>query len=63
MHLSTILERLSPVGVALCVVGIALNLWAPRLCARHEKAVLPVKFAGLALVLVATLILLDFIPV
>ncbi len=60
-------QRLSVPGLVLLTAGVALCFGAGKLCRlvgkeKGEKWVLPVKITGLALVIFAALILLDFIP-
>lgn len=62
-----VLSRLSVPGIALLLVGAVLCVQATRLCRfvlrdRGERAVLPVRIAGLVLALLGALILLDVFP-
>ncbi len=59
-----ILSRLSPVGIVLMVVGAALCYMAKPLAKRvlkteSEKTVNILKFAGLGLVAMAALVIMD----
>ena len=60
-------SRLSIPGLVLLVLGAAAIFGAPKLCARlfrqgGERAIMPVKVAGLVLAVLGALILLDLIP-
>jgi len=62
-----VLSRLSVPGVILVVVGAVLCFAAPGLSARlwkrgGERAVTPMKVAGLAMAVLGALILLDVFP-
>lgn len=66
MDSAKILERLSPGGMALLVIGALLGYFGGRIAKKvfpmsEARMTLIIKGAGLALVLVAALILLDFI--
>ena len=61
------LSRVSVPGITLLLVGAVLCVQATRLCRfvlhdRGERAVLPVRIAGLVLALLGALILLDVFP-
>lgn len=60
-------QRLSVPGLIVLAVGILLITQAAKLCRlalkeKGEKVILPLKIFGLVLVVLAALILLDFIP-
>lgn len=60
-------SRLSVPGITLLLVGVLTCTQAAKLCRlvwkdKGERAILPVKFAGLAAALLGALILLDLIP-
>ncbi len=62
-----IMERLSVPGLVVLAVGVLLIVQSAKLCRlvlkeKGEKAILPLKLFGLLLVVLAALILLDFIP-
>ncbi len=62
-----VLSRLSVPGVALLVIGAALCFAAPGLSRRlfkrgGERAVTPLKVAGLVTAIAGALILMDLIP-
>ena len=62
-----VLSRLSVPGITLLLVGAVICVQATRLCRfvlhdRGERAVLPVRIAGLVLALLGALILLDVFP-
>lgn len=62
-----VLARLSIPGLALVVMGVLLCTQAPKLCKlvwkeRGDRAVVPLKVAGVIMTLLGALILLDFIP-
>ena len=67
MDWQKVLSRLSVPGVTLLLAGVVVCVQATRLCRlvlgdRGERAVLPVRLAGLALALLGALILLDVFP-
>ena len=67
MDWDKVLSRLSVPGVTLLLAGVVLCVQAIRLCrlvpgGRGDRAVLPVRLAGLVLALAGALILLDVFP-
>ena len=68
MYWQGVLERLSIPGLCLLAAGAVLGYGAKWLAAKlpwlgGERAVVPVKVAGLVLALAVALILLDIIPI
>ena len=60
-------SRLSIPGLALVALGALLCYEAPKLCRlvfkeRGDRAVTPMKVAGVVIALLGALVLLDFIP-
>lgn len=67
MSWDRIVERLSVPGLVILAVGVAMVTQAAKICRlvfkeKGEKAVMPAKIVGLALTVLAVVILLDFIP-
>ena len=67
MDWQKVLSRLSVPGVTLLLAGVVVCVQATRICRLvlgdwGERAVLPVRLAGLALALLGALILLDVFP-
>jgi hypothetical protein len=61
-------SRLSVPGITLMVMGALLSFEAPKLCTlvskkEGERAIAPMKVAGLLLAVLGALILLDVIPI
>jgi hypothetical protein len=68
MYWQGVLSRLSIPGLCLLALGAALGYGAKWICGKvlkqgGERAVVPVKVAGLLMALVGALILLDIIPI
>ncbi len=68
MYWQNVLSRLSIPGLCLLALGAALGYGAKWVGGKlfkqgGERAVVPLKVAGLALALVGALILLDIIPI
>ncbi len=68
MYWQNVLSRLSIPGLCLMVLGAALGYGAKWLGGKvfkrgGERAVVPLKVAGLVLALAGALILLDIIPI
>lgn len=61
MYWQTVRSRLSIPGLALLLLGAVVCMLAPRYV-RRERAALAARLGGLALAVLGTLILLDFIP-
>ncbi|MEG2355548.1 MAG: hypothetical protein RSC40_01185 [Clostridia bacterium] len=62
-----VLSRLSVPGLTLLLVGTLLCMQSAKLCRlvlkeKGERAILPLRIAGLVVALLGTAILLDFIP-
>ncbi len=68
MYLQEVLSRLSVPGLILLLLGAVLGYGAGGICRGlfgqgGERAVVPMKVAGLLLALAGALILLDIIPI
>ncbi len=67
MNWERVLARLSVPGLTLLVLGVLTCAQSAKLCRlvlkeKGERAILPVKVAGLAMAILGAVILLDLIP-
>lgn len=67
MNWERVLARLSVPGLTLLVLGVLTCAQSAKLCRlalkeKGERAILPVKVAGLAMAILGAAILLDLIP-